>query len=248
MIQEGLPMILFVSMAKAEEYAQSGGGTKFKLRFEELTGRPCLVVHYSTVTPEFVARYRVKAIFIGGFGYGWDQFDIKASLGLNDVVHSADIPILAACGGHQFLGFAFNKNLRRVKRLKDEPMRRLRPDEPDLNPGYHPGYFTETGCQHVQIVRRDPMFKGLPRDIIVPEAHYCEVKRLPEEFLLLASNENCKIQAMRHRERPVYGTQFHAENWQEPYLDGKRIIANFFLTAGKGQGAKGKGETANGKG
>jgi len=225
-------MILFVSMAKPKEYEQSGGGSKFKLRFEQITGHPCLVVNYSTVNPDFISSYLVKAIFIGGFGYGWDQFDLKASLGLNDVVHEADIPILAACGGHQFLGFAFSKNLRRIKRLKDEPMRRLRPGEPDLHPSYHPGYFTETGMQRVHIVKRDPLFKGLPRDLMVPEAHYCEVKRVPEDFVLLASNENCKIQAMRHRERPIYGTQFHAENWEEPYLHGKQIITNFFAIAG----------------
>jgi anthranilate/para-aminobenzoate synthase component II len=230
--KEATGVILFVSMSKAEQHAESGGGVKFKLRFEELTGHPCLVVHYSMVSPEFMARYPVRAMFIGGFGYGWDQFDVKASLGLNDVVHGADLPILAACGGHQFLGFAFNKNLRRVKRLKDEPMRRLRPGEADVHPGYHPGYFTEIGCHHVRIVRRDALFKGLPRDIIVPEAHYCEVKRLPKDFVLLASNENCKIQAMRHRERPVYGTQFHAENWEEPYLHGRQIISNFFALAG----------------
>ena len=54
----------------------------------------------------------------------------------------------------------------------------------------------------------------------------------PEEFVLLASNENCKIQAMRHKERPIYGTQFHAENWEEPYLHGRQIISNFFSLAG----------------
>jgi len=225
-------MILHVSMSQPEQYAENGGGQKLKLRFEQLTGHPCLVVHYSTVSQDFMSRYPVKAIFIGGFGYGWDKFDVKASLGLKDVVHSTDIPILAACGGHQFLGFAFNKNLRRVKGLRDEPMRRLRPGEPDVNPSYHPGYFTEIGCHHVQIVKRDPLFRGLPRDIIVPEAHYCEVKRLPDEFVLLATNENCEIQAMRHRTRPLYGTQFHAEQWQEPYLHGKQIIANFFALAG----------------
>jgi GMP synthase (glutamine-hydrolysing) len=46
-------------------------------------------------------------------------------------------------------------------------------------------------------------------------------------FVLLASGDHCRIEAMRHRTRPLYGTQFHPEACAEPFLHGKRLLANF---------------------
>jgi anthranilate/para-aminobenzoate synthase component II len=37
---------------------------------------------------------------------------------------------------------------------------------------------------------------------------------------------------MKHRERPLWSTQFHPEAWQEEYPHGKEILANFFRLAG----------------
>jgi GMP synthase (glutamine-hydrolysing) len=111
-------------------------------------------------------------------------------------------------------------------------MRKLRPGEPDWHDSYRPGYFKEKGIHAVEIVKRDPLFAGLPRKMLLPEAHYCEVKKLPPGFSLLATNANCRIQAMRCDERPIYGVQFHPEAWTDHYQDGKRIMTNFFRIAG----------------
>ena len=32
---------------------------------------------------------------------------------------------------------------------------------------------------------------------------------------------------MRHRTRPLYGTQFHPEAYAEPFLHGKKLLASF---------------------
>jgi GMP synthase (glutamine-hydrolysing) len=60
------------------------------------------------------------------------------------------------------------------------------------------------------------------------EAHYCEVRELPPGFTLLATNDNCRVQAMRHPERPLYGTQFHPEGYTDYYADGQQLLRNFF--------------------
>ncbi|RLG94482.1 hypothetical protein DRO37_05455 [Candidatus Bathyarchaeota archaeon] len=61
----------------------------------------------------------------------------------------------------------------------------------------------------VKVLKRDdPLFEGLNGTIIVDEGHYCEIKWLPAEFELLASTDECIIQAMRHKSRPLYGVQF----------------------------------------
>ena len=49
------------------------------------------------------------------------------------------------------------------------------------------------------------------RQMMLRCAHYCEVKKLPPGFELLASSGHCRIAAVRHRDRPLYGTQFHPE-------------------------------------
>ncbi len=225
-------MILIVSMSEPDKYDSSGGEWKLKRRFERITGHPCVVMNYPEVSLDFVEKYGVRAIFICGFGYGWPKVSPRNLRNISDLLHATDIPTLGACGGHQLIGFVFNKDVRKLKRLRDEPMRKLKPGEPDIEPGYHPGYFTERGVHYVEVVRRDPLFRGLPRKFRVVEAHYCEVKQLPPGFTLLATNANCCIQAMRCDERPIYGVQFHPEAWTDHYPDGKRIMTNFFRIAG----------------
>lgn len=224
-------MILIASMAAPEAY-RSGGGWEHKIRFEELTGCPALIRHYSQINPEFVRRYDFRALFITGFGYGWEKVPPAATYGLSDVLHELDIPTLGACGGHQLIGWLFNHNVRRLKRFRDEPIRRLRPGEADLNPSYHPGYYMETGMQPIEVLRRDPILAGLGRRFMALEAHYCEIKRLPPGFVHLARNDNCELQLIRHESKPLYGAQFHAEAWTDHYPDGKTFIANFFRVAG----------------
>jgi anthranilate/para-aminobenzoate synthase component II len=152
--------------------------------------------------------------------------------GLNDFLHTTEIPVYAACGGHQLVGFCFNVDLRKAKELFDQPMRKLRPGETDQGPYSHPGYYVATGYQEVEIVQRDPIWKGLRGKFRVLEAHYCEVKKLPPGFDLLATSPECRLEMMKHRELPIYGAQFHAENWVEPYFDGRTIMENFFRIAG----------------
>lgn len=225
-------MILIASMAQPETYPDNGGAWQHKIRFERITGCPALIMNYSQINPDFVNRYGFRAMFITGFGYGWEKVEPKSTYGINDVLHQMDLPVLGACGGHQLIGWLFNRDVRKLKAFKDEPMRKLRAGEADLNPGYHPGWFTETGVQPVEIVATDPIFAGMKTTFMVPEAHYCEVKKLPPGFVHLARNPNCELQCFRHKDKPLYGAQFHAETWTEYYNDGETFITNFFRIAG----------------
>lgn len=226
-------MILVVSMAKLDDYDRSDGATGLKRKFEKLTGCPVVSLHYSEASPETIDRIGAQAVFITGFGYPWSDIHVPDLYPINDFLHTTKLPVYGACGGHQLIGYCFSRDLRKVKRLRDEPMRRLRPGETDHGPiSYNPGYYLAHGFTEVQIVRRDPIWQGLRRKVRVLEWHYCEVKRLPPEFVLLATSPECRIEMMRHRSRPIYGAQFHAEAWQEPYTDGRRIMENFFRLAG----------------
>jgi GMP synthase (glutamine-hydrolysing) len=227
-------MIAFVIIAPDEEtYDQGQGHFDLKRRFEKLSGEPCLILHNSQLSRSLMDELHPKALLLSGFGTSFHKFDVASFYPLEDVVKTTDVPIMAFCGSHQLLGMMFNLDLHSVGKLEDEPMRKLRPGEPDLT-DYHPGYFKEYGFYPVRIVRDDPIFQGLPNPFIVREAHYCEVKALPSHFTLLASTEECRIQAIKHESRVVYGTQFHPEAYTEHYPHGKMILENFFRIALKG--------------
>ncbi len=228
-------MVLYVAMAKSEQdYLDRAGELLFqhKLRFEGLSGWPCLMMRYPWVGPEVVEHYPIRAIVISGFGHGWDEMEMSELYGLYDLLHAVEVPVLGICGGHQLLAHVFTKDFRSTGELRDQPMRRLQPGEPDWAPDYHPGYFVETGIQPVTVIHPDPLFAELPEVIYVRQSHFCEVKHLPADFHLLASSDHCRLQAMRHPRRPVYGVQFHPEMYTEHYPHGRRVLLNFFTIAG----------------
>jgi GMP synthase-like glutamine amidotransferase len=225
-------MILVASMEEPEVYRAHGVAWDYKARFEALTGVPVLYAHYSEVNPDFVGRHDFRAIFITGFGYGWELVPPAAVVGISDVLHTTELPVLGACGGHQLIGNCFNHAPRRVKGFRNEYIRRLRPGEPDVMPDYYPGYFCEVGMHDIQVLCPDPIFDGLPNPFRVRESHSCEIKKLPHGFIHLARNDNCEIQCIRHHDRPIYGAQFHSEHWTDAYPHGRVFIANFLRIAG----------------
>ncbi|MFA4030321.1 MAG: hypothetical protein GDYSWBUE_001980 [Candidatus Fervidibacterota bacterium] len=226
-------MIIYVIITPTlEQYDQSGGGFEVKRRLEKLSGEPCLVLHYSQITPALTEELRPKALFLGGFGASFGEFEVSSFYSLEEVIKTKNIPTLAICGSHQLLAFMYNLDFRSITQLQDEPMRLLRPGEPDVRGDYHPGYFKEFGFYPVYIVQNDPIFDGLPNPFVVYESHYCEVKKLPPDFVLLASTNECRIQAMRHKSRIIYGTQFHPEWYNDAYPHGKIILKNFLKIAG----------------
>jgi len=230
---EELAMIFFVVFAHDDEVGGAGGGYfQQKLRIEELSGEPCLLVRYKTFNPKLMQELQPSAVVMSGFGRSFETFDRRHLVGVNDAVKRAEVPILGICGSHQLNAMLYSTNIRQVEQFEDMPMRKLRPGEPDLMPGYHPDYFKETGFHHIRIVEDDPLFRGFRATFFCLESHYCEVKTLPKDFVLLASTDECRVQAYRHRRKPLYGVQFHPEGYTDAYPDGKRVIENFFRIAG----------------
>ena len=61
--------------------------------------------------------------------------------------------------------------------------------------------------------REDPLFAGLEggAERVVWMSHGDRVLRLPEGWVVLGTSESSPFCAVRHRERPVWGVQFHPE-------------------------------------
>lgn len=109
-------------------------------------------------------------------------------------------PILGICAGHQFMAT-------------------------HLGGAAAPAKVPEFGKSFVKIHEPDILFHGLPNEFEVWESHNDEVTVLPNGFVGLASSSNCNVQAMRHRDRPLFGLQFHPEVEHTQF--GSDIFRNF---------------------
>ncbi len=205
----------------AEKPLEQFGRRILQRRMAELSGRRCLLVHFSEVEGQDLEHPHIKAILITGRSRVMSEAqDAK----FYRLIRETHIPIMGFCGGMQLICEAFG--------AKVTPMRKLRSDEQDPNPEYHPGFVKEWGFLPVKTVRRDPLFEHLPAHLIVREAHAFHVPQPPPQFDLLASTAECKVQAVKHRERVLYGTQFHPEAYDDEHPQGRLVLQNFFRLAG----------------
>ncbi len=228
-------MIVWVRVETLAKYEAGNGDFGLKRRFEELSGVPCLVVHLSQATLEVIAPLRPRALLLSGCGTWFRDFDVRDFYGFEDLVRGLpDVPTIGFCGSHQLLGFMYNHGFRQLARVEDQPMRRLGPGEPQVGSvsAQGAGWFSEQGFYPVRPLIADPLFAGLPDPFMVRQSHTCEVKQVPAEFDLIATGDTCRVQAMKHRQRPLYGTQFHPEAWQDEYPHGRALLVNFMRLAG----------------
>jgi len=118
-----------------------------------------------------------------------------------DLVRKAKFPILGICYGHQIIGSAFGAPMRDLGQM----LRRF---------------------EKVRIVRKHPLFDGLPSDLVVAESHRQELTKVPDEFHHLAQSTTSKVEAIVHQSKPVYGVQFHPERSNDDHPHGRMIIQN----------------------
>ena len=120
----------------------------------------------------------------------------------------AEIPMLGVCLGHQAIGEAYGGTVVRAGRVMHGKTSAIRHDGAGL-------------------------FDGLPSPLEVMRYHSLIVDRasLPAtlEILAVADDDESEIHAMRHREHPVWGVQFHPESILT--AGGKAILQNFLALA-----------------
>lgn len=128
----------------------------------------------------------------------------EAGLLLDIIHHYADTkPMLGVCLGEQAIGEAFGGKLI------------------NLSDVFH-GVQTP-----IEVVADDPLFAGLPRRMDVGRYHSWVVDRagLPDCLEVTALSAEGYIMALRHRQYPIHGIQFHPESVLTP--QGKQMISNW---------------------
>jgi len=224
-------MYIYVIVQEKDKYYSDNlvaNCARVKMRIEQASGERCLVVPFEEMDMKAVKELNPRAVAVSGFGQNFQKFNIESFFGLDEIFHEIEIPLIGFCGGHQLMGFSLNNNLRQTERLYDEPMKKY--TAPEGGPYYaFEGslFFQASGFFPIKKIQDDPLFDDLPEAMLMCCSHYCEVKKLPEGFEILATSEHCRIEAMKHVSRPLYGTQFHPEAYAEPFFDGRALLKNF---------------------
>ncbi len=83
----------------------------------------------------------------------------------------------------------------------------------------------EYGRASLTVTQPDDFLPGVPDHTSVWMSHGDQVCELPDDFQALATTATCPYAAVRHRDRPFYGVQFHPEVTHTPH--GQEILNNF---------------------
>jgi len=120
----------------------------------------------------------------------------------------SSIPTLGVCLGHQAIGEAYGGDVVRADRVMHGKTSQIEHDSSGI-------------------------FAGLPSPMEVMRYHSLIVDRrtLPEslDIVAVSKDDPSEVHAVKHREHPVYGVQFHPESVMTPH--GKALLKNFLELA-----------------
>ncbi|WP_448587699.1 glutamine-hydrolyzing GMP synthase [Thermocrinis sp.] len=123
-------------------------------------------------------------------------------------IYNLSIPILGICYGLQALAFQLGGKVERAEKQ-------------------------EYGRARIEVLKEDALFEGLPKGFEVWMSHADKVSELPPDFYVLARSENSPYAVVRHKEKPIYGVQFHPEVAHTQY--GREILKNFVFKVAKAE-------------
>lgn len=130
----------------------------------------------------------------------------EAGISMSVIEHFAGkIPIFGVCLGHQSIAQVFGGDVVRAERLMH-------------------------GKTSEMFHTNETIFQGLPNPFIATRYHSLIVKKetLPDCFEVTAWTSEKEIMAIRHKELPIEGVQFHPESIMTNV--GKEILQNFIAT------------------
>lgn len=158
---------------------------------------------YQEITPAALSSY-AGVILTGGDVHVYEHDELAGLVLDEQVLSTVDTPVLGVCLGHQLIAHHFGA---------------------EVTPLPHPVDEEEI----VELVTGDPLFAGLPGQIVARVAHDDAVTTIPDPLVRLAWSRLGENEAIRHRGRTVYGLQFHPEASGEA---GLTILNNFATICG----------------
>jgi anthranilate synthase component 2 len=172
-------------------------------RYIRRLGQKTEVIRNDKIGPDEILQRGYSAILISP----GPQTPNEAGSSLAIIEQCISVPILGVCLGHQAIGQAFGGKVVRAPR---------------------PIHGQTSLVQH----SGDGIFAGVPNPMQVARYHSLVVEHgsLPTSLEPLAICEPNLIMAFKHKERPVWGVQFHPESIMT--IGGFRLLANFLALTG----------------
>ncbi|MCL2717185.1 MAG: aminodeoxychorismate synthase [Lachnospiraceae bacterium] len=166
----------------------------------EITGNKPIVIRNNQSYKELVYD---NIIISPGPGSSDKHEDFGVNL---EILQNEDVPILGICLGHQGICVAYSGEVI----LAREP--------------YH-------GRIDKIIHNGAPLFNGIPETFNVVRYHSMIMKTpIPDCLEIIGVNDEGIVMAVNHKEKPIWGVQFHPESICTEY--GKQLLKNFYkLTA-----------------
>ncbi|MCR5542124.1 MAG: bifunctional anthranilate synthase component II/anthranilate phosphoribosyltransferase [Ruminococcus sp.] len=163
------------------------------------------VVRNDEITIEEIEKLDPQALVVSpGPCYPKD-----AGISVEAIRHfSGKLPIFGVCLGHQSIAEAFGGHI------------------------IHAAEQMHGKQTSIDIDNDQPIFKGLKNKVDAARYHSLIVEKetLPDCLEVIGTDDRGQIMALKHREHPTYGVQFHPESILTEY--GSAIIANFLRIAG----------------
>jgi GMP synthase (glutamine-hydrolysing) len=161
------------------------------------------------ISPEEVKalneKFNVKGLILSG---GPSSVYEPNAPKLNPRILEVNLPILGLCYGHQLLAQLSNGKVK-------------------------PAACKEYGIAQVAIDKPVGVLEGLSDKEKVWMSHGDTVFALPPDFETLAHTENCPVAAFRHKQKPIYGLQWHPEVIHTE--NGAAMLRNFIFKVCKCQ-------------
>ncbi|MFT4304520.1 MAG: type 1 glutamine amidotransferase [Candidatus Woesearchaeota archaeon] len=95
-------------------------------------------------------------------------------------------PILGICLGHQLIADTFGGKVEEAKEL-------------------------EVGFTEIKCIKEDKIFEGITNIFYAFNYHWDYVSKIPKDFEIIAVSNICTNHIMKHKNKPIYGIQFHIE-------------------------------------
>ena len=153
-----------------------------------------------------IKKFNPKGIILSG---GPSSTIDKGSPRISAEIFELGIPILGICYGQQLMCDLLGGKVVKSK-------------------------HREFGRAFIEVVKESVFFKGVWQKGSTYEvwmSHGDVVKKIPQDFTVIAKTDSAPFAAIENREKRLYGVQFHPEVIHTP--DGAKLISNFVMNVAK---------------
>ena len=160
------------------------------------------IIPYDTTAERiksFESKFNVKGLILSG---GPLEVYKENSPKLDPEILNLGIPVLGICYGHQLIAYMAGGIVK-------------------------PAEKKEFGITYTTLKSKADIFEGLNEKQKVWMSHGDSVFSLPKEYEVLAYTENTPVAAFKHKQKPIYGMQWHPEVVHTE--NGMKMLQNFIF-------------------